>query len=63
MGGLLIAEDDKAGAGVGESVVFEVLVVLYLAELRDQSQDFARVADVGGPWCDAEVYGTVCSRA
>ena len=44
---------------MGEGVVFEVLVVFHLAELGDQSEDFARVADVGGSWCDAEVYGTI----
>ena len=44
---------------MGEGVVFEVLVIFHLAELRDKSKDFARVADAGGSWCDAEVYGAV----
>ena len=43
-----------------EGVVFEVLVVFHFAELRDQSEDFARVADVGGSRCDAEMYGAIC---
>ena len=59
MGGCFVAEDDEACAGVGEGVVFEVLVIFHLAELRDQSEDLARVADVGWPWCYAEVYGAI----
>jgi hypothetical protein len=59
LGGCFVAEDDEACAGVGEGVVFEVLVVFHLAELGDESEDLARVADVGGSWCDAQVDGAI----
>ena len=46
LGGLLVAKDDQAGGRERKCVVFEALVVFDFAELRDQAEDFARLADV-----------------